>query len=356
MQLFQSPIKRFYTFILKRLIGKFLSKSLDISQLDILITKGIVELQDLSLDCHVLYDLIQGLPFKILSADIDKIRIDIPITDLWNSSCCLSIDGLLIKVTPLIDIHKEQFSFNDFNNNNRSWLYELATSLSIDNNTNDPNQLKENVQLYRGLHKILSNKQFYHYNVQTKEDLKYIQSPHGQNVDDDDDHNENDHDTDDENEDEPQSQFSGMQFISDLVERILYNLKIDISNTSFIITHPSPFDKNCDTVLKLQLRELTVSNIPINNNYNTDSYDDDDDDDDSSQEQDEEENEDEDDEHNKSKLTKRIKFGGLMVQLFHTTLTESVMSFQSDSINETNVIIHGEPEEIGQSSYIDIED
>ena len=376
-----SPVKRFYTFILKRLIGKFLSKSLDVSQLDIQITQGIVQLQDLSLDCHVLNELIDGLPFKILSAEVDKIRIDIPITDLWNKSCKLSIDGLLIKVTPLIDIYKDEFLFNNNNRNNnnhhhRSWLYELATSLSIEDNNNNNNNddTKQNIELYRGLHKVLSNKQFYHYGVQTKEDLKYIQSPHGINHDNDDndddtdsdneenidsDNDNNNNNDDNDNDINQESQFLGMQFISDLVERILHNLKIDINNTTFIITHPSPFDNNCDTVLKLQLRQLNVSNIPINDNdddddsNDDDEYDDDDDDDDDEEEEDEEEEENH--ENRKAKLRKRIKFGGLVVELFHTTLTESVMSFNCDLMNETNVIIHGESEEIGQSSYIDIE-
>ncbi len=172
---------------------------------------------DLALDCGVLNDLTEGLPFEIVSAELGKIRIDIPIADLWNGSCSLTIDGLLIKVTPLIDTHKNQLLLRG-----KSWLYELATSVSLENEKNNINN-DNNVELYRGLHKV----QFYHHNIQTKQVIE---------------------------EEKSSTQFSEMQ-------PILHNLKININNTIFIITHQSPFDKNYNSILKIQSTELSVSNI-----------------------------------------------------------------------------------------------
>lgn len=49
-----NPLNSFYTFVLKRVIGKFLARDLD--QIDVQITQGIIELQDL-LSANVLWRL-----------------------------------------------------------------------------------------------------------------------------------------------------------------------------------------------------------------------------------------------------------------------------------------------------------
>ena len=306
--------------------------------------------------------MLQELPFQMVSAEIDRIRIEIPITDLYNGPCKLFIDGLLVKVTPLSDVHSEEYSLRG-----RSWLYDLASSLSL-----EKKDMTGDVELYRSLMKITSNKHFHHHHgLETKQDVLYMDSPHGVHTkvthkdemedsdrfdsDDEDDSTPNDDVVDDDDAVGAPSSFSGMSLISDLVERILHNLQIEINNTSIVITHPSPMDSNFDTVLVLKLRELTVSNLPTNERIDSsddefdeeDHHDDSDDDDDDDVEG-----------HRSPRIKKRIKFGGLLCQLFHTALTESIIGI-SDSQNENNVIIHGEPESEDpierQSSYFDIE-
>ena len=48
-----SPVKRFYKFVLKRLLGSFLRTELDLDQLDVQLGAGTVELRDLELNVAV---------------------------------------------------------------------------------------------------------------------------------------------------------------------------------------------------------------------------------------------------------------------------------------------------------------
>lgn len=48
-----SGLQRFYVFALKRLVGKFIKNGLDEQQLNVQLTRGVVELRNLELDCEV---------------------------------------------------------------------------------------------------------------------------------------------------------------------------------------------------------------------------------------------------------------------------------------------------------------
>lgn len=50
---FTSPLKRFYKFLLKRVLGSFLQYELDLNQLDVQLAKGEVILRDLELNVQV---------------------------------------------------------------------------------------------------------------------------------------------------------------------------------------------------------------------------------------------------------------------------------------------------------------
>lgn len=50
---FPSPLKRFYKFLLKRILGQFLQYELDMNQLDVQLGKGEVVLRDLELNVQV---------------------------------------------------------------------------------------------------------------------------------------------------------------------------------------------------------------------------------------------------------------------------------------------------------------
>lgn len=148
---FRAPMKRFYKFVLKRLIGKFLSKDFDVDQLDIQLSQGSVELQDLSLDVTVLNQVIEGFPFEIISAKVRNIRIDIPFTELYSQACSLKTDGLIIHVMPLIDRHRQDFSFHG-----QTWLHELNEQLNLD---------EENMKLYQGLRRMVKQQRYSHFKV-----------------------------------------------------------------------------------------------------------------------------------------------------------------------------------------------
>ena len=53
-----NPLKRFYKFILKRVIGNFLINELNLDQLEVQLGNGTVELRDLELNVDVSYSAI----------------------------------------------------------------------------------------------------------------------------------------------------------------------------------------------------------------------------------------------------------------------------------------------------------
>lgn len=313
-----SPLRRFYAFVFRRLIGKFLSKNLDANQLDIQLTQGTIQLQNLSFDCNLLNSLLKDLPFSIISADLEKLNINIPYTDLWNASCTLTIDGLVIKMRPLIDIfneneeqkqkqRKHSSHTTDDGIHGRNWLYELASTLSIDDI--NESELHEYILMYKGLRKVFTNESNI---IPNENNIKQSNINHPTVIEDDINHD-----------------MLGMQLISKLVEQIIRNLRIEIANTSIIIIHQSPFDKNCDSILRISLRELSIANPMADDiihdcNLTDVSCD---------------------------ILRKRVQFSGLMIQLFHTSLSSSLL-FNS---KQNNVIICGETEENGKTSYFDIQ-
>jgi len=50
---FSSPLKRFYKFLLKKVLGNFLQYDLDMHQLDVQLAKGEIELRDLEINVQV---------------------------------------------------------------------------------------------------------------------------------------------------------------------------------------------------------------------------------------------------------------------------------------------------------------
>ena len=48
-----SPLQRFYRFVFKKLLGRFLRDDLQLQQLDVQLGSGCIELKDLELNCDV---------------------------------------------------------------------------------------------------------------------------------------------------------------------------------------------------------------------------------------------------------------------------------------------------------------
>lgn len=60
-----SPLKRFYKFVLKKIIGRFLLDDFDVDQIDVDLSKGEVILSDLHLDVTVCPTELSTTPYLI---------------------------------------------------------------------------------------------------------------------------------------------------------------------------------------------------------------------------------------------------------------------------------------------------
>eukprot|EP00397_Hematodinium_sp_SG-2012_P000420 GEMP01000420.1.p1 GENE.GEMP01000420.1~~GEMP01000420.1.p1 ORF type:complete len:2033 (+),score=509.14 GEMP01000420.1:482-6580(+) len=94
------PLKRFYKYVVKRLIGNFLKKDLDIEQFDVSVqlTKGVLELRDLELDVNAINEDLSNFPFKFVDGFVGTLKMDIPWGNLLKRSCQIYIEDLFITV------------------------------------------------------------------------------------------------------------------------------------------------------------------------------------------------------------------------------------------------------------------
>jgi autophagy-related protein 2 len=100
---FNAPLKRFYTVLLKRLIGNFLKHQLAYDQIDLALSTGVLELRDLELNVDALNDLAKGVPFAITSGYIGYLRIEFPwkgLLGLSNAHCKVAVDGIEFVMIP----------------------------------------------------------------------------------------------------------------------------------------------------------------------------------------------------------------------------------------------------------------
>ena len=97
---FSSPLKRFYKFLLKRILGSFLQYDLGLDQLDVQLAKGELELRDLELNVQMLNELCVDLPITFIRARIRLVRATIPWRNLLSKSCLLKLDGWDLVVVP----------------------------------------------------------------------------------------------------------------------------------------------------------------------------------------------------------------------------------------------------------------
>ena len=97
----QAPLKRFYTFLLKKLIGDYLKDELKQHQLEVELRKGVLELKDLELAVEVLNEAVDGLPFKFVKGRVRSARVEIPWHSLSTQNCKLRLTGLALTVEAL---------------------------------------------------------------------------------------------------------------------------------------------------------------------------------------------------------------------------------------------------------------
>ncbi|KAG7379499.1 Autophagy- protein 2 A [Phytophthora pseudosyringae] len=103
-QLTDPALKRLYKFVLKRMIGRFLTDELDLDQLDVHLRSGRLELCDLLLNADVLNAELceaQGLPFKVKKGYLGSVRVAISYASIMSESCLVEIDDIEIILVPL---------------------------------------------------------------------------------------------------------------------------------------------------------------------------------------------------------------------------------------------------------------
>lgn len=92
----QLPLKRFYKYLLKRLIGGFLLREIDLEQLDVQLYKGIVGLYALELNVEQFNGMLcgAGLLMHFVSGMIGCIKMDVPWCHLLKDPCKIYMSGL----------------------------------------------------------------------------------------------------------------------------------------------------------------------------------------------------------------------------------------------------------------------
>ncbi|TPX51151.1 hypothetical protein SeMB42_g02015 [Synchytrium endobioticum] len=94
--------RRVVRFLLKRAIGQFLLREIDLDDLDVQIGRGHVALRKLELNVDVLNELASNLPFVIVQGRVNQISATVPWGNLWSGHCSVEFDGLEIYVKPTI--------------------------------------------------------------------------------------------------------------------------------------------------------------------------------------------------------------------------------------------------------------
>ncbi|CAJ1457919.1 unnamed protein product [Effrenium voratum] len=89
------PLKRFYKYLLKRVIGSFLKRDLDLEQLEVQLYQGLVQLKSLELDVTPL-QLPAGLRCE---AAVACVKMDVPWRRLVSDHCKVYVSGLHLVLT-----------------------------------------------------------------------------------------------------------------------------------------------------------------------------------------------------------------------------------------------------------------
>ncbi|CAD7969228.1 unnamed protein product [Amoebophrya sp. A120] len=95
-RLTQVPLKRFYKYVLRRFLGGFLRKDLDLDNLEVSLqmSHGVLELRNLELETDLLNEHLQDSPFKLLDGAVGYLRMEIPWSRLLEKSCKIYIADL----------------------------------------------------------------------------------------------------------------------------------------------------------------------------------------------------------------------------------------------------------------------
>eukprot|EP01135_Chromosphaera_perkinsii_P009738 Nk52_evm3s1869 gene=Nk52_evmTU3s1869 len=93
--------KRLSKFVLKRTIGQFLEEDIELDNLSVKISTGILELESLHLNVEALNDTLpNSAPVRINSGFIGKVKAVIPWHNIWGGSCKVEFEDLQLTLKP----------------------------------------------------------------------------------------------------------------------------------------------------------------------------------------------------------------------------------------------------------------
>src|ERR1700680_3731148 len=93
-------VKRFYRFIIKRIIGDFLSDDIGLGDIDVGITTGKLHLKKLSLNTEYINASLHDIPLICIHGWIDSVEAHIPYRNLMQENCKININGITLKFLP----------------------------------------------------------------------------------------------------------------------------------------------------------------------------------------------------------------------------------------------------------------
>ena len=170
------PVKRFYKYMLKRIIGSFLKKDFDLSQLDVSLSTGRIQLTDLQLDVNALNEALaeNNLPFQFVEGYIGKIRLDIPWKDLLKQRCRIFVSR--VHLVLLSDHYREAYFEDDPNFpqdgqpafGHRDLEFNMSKSFKEHAESNQNTSGMEGIAtLSRLVSHIVSNMEVFFYDIKT---------------------------------------------------------------------------------------------------------------------------------------------------------------------------------------------
>ena len=154
MSSFYNPLQRFYKFVLKRLLGQFLSSELDLEQLDVALSSGDVTLHRLKLNSAQLNEWADGLPVRVQSARIASLHCRVPWRSLLSQHCTLHVRGLHITLSPIA-----AQSADDDRHGGHSLHDSVYGAISDGLQRLNSRQLRQQVRLHRQLHSAIHSQQ-----------------------------------------------------------------------------------------------------------------------------------------------------------------------------------------------------
>ena len=98
-------LKRLYKFVLKRLIGRFLLSELALSDLNVHLRAGTIELRSLTLDADAINAMLlsSGASCHVVAAcpsTIGRIKVRLCYSDILNESLTLELEDITLNLAP----------------------------------------------------------------------------------------------------------------------------------------------------------------------------------------------------------------------------------------------------------------